>query len=160
MSASTPLSNSSLNDNQTPRLIRIVIACSVLAGLALVDRLIARKMLRSKLLLSDYVVMAALGTAWVLSAVTLHCERFFSTIDLDLLLIHDSGNTGRRKTRSSDINEECWAYIEGLLMYEYTTMTNTCKGYIRGRNLLHHHPTTCEDLNTSLLPSDIYGKEV
>ena len=96
MSASTPFPNDNLHDNQTPRLIGSIIAASVLAGLALVSRLVSRKMLRSKFLVCDYVVMAAVGTAWVLSAVTIHGKRLFLIIDLDLLLIQNSGNTGGR----------------------------------------------------------------
>ena len=116
MSASAPLPNGNLNDNQTPLLVRSVLACSILAGLALGGRLLSRRMLRSKFLLSDYVVVAALVPAWVVSAVVIYGERFALLIDLDLLLIHDRGNTGCRQTRSNDINEQCYANTEGLLM--------------------------------------------
>ena len=43
----------------------------MLAGLVLAGRLLSRTIMKSKFLVSDYVVMVALATAWAMSGVTI-----------------------------------------------------------------------------------------
>lgn len=74
MSAPASLLIRDPDDDLSPRLIRSIIACSTLAGLALAGRVVSRKIIRSKFLVSDYVVMAALATAWAMSGMTIDGE--------------------------------------------------------------------------------------
>ena len=62
------------NDDQSPRLIRSVVACCVLCGLALAGRLASRKIQKSNFLASDYLVAAGLVGSWVISGVTIDGE--------------------------------------------------------------------------------------
>ena len=65
-----------LNDNKGPQLIRSVIACCVLSGLALVGRLAARKIQKSNFKASDYLVAVGLIGAWVISGIAIDCEQW------------------------------------------------------------------------------------
>ena len=60
-----------LNDDRSPQLIRSVIACCVLSGLAFVGRLASRKIQKSNFLASDYFVAVGLVGSWVVSGITI-----------------------------------------------------------------------------------------
>ena len=56
-----------LNDNLGPQIAHITVAMAVLAGIALVGRLICRRMLKLQLTISDYLIVAGLLGVWVYS---------------------------------------------------------------------------------------------
>ena len=64
-----------LNDDLSPHLIRSVVACCILSGLALAGRLASRKIQKSNLLASDYLVAGGLVGSWVISGITIDGEQ-------------------------------------------------------------------------------------
>ena len=73
---STPIpSGVNLKDDQSPQLIKSVVACCVLSGLALAGRLASRKIQRSNFMASDYLVAAGLIGSWVISGTTIGGEH-------------------------------------------------------------------------------------
>ena len=64
----------SLTDDRGPQVIRAIVACSVLSGLAFAARIVSRKMLKAKFLVSDYLVAFGLLSAWLLSSLALWSE--------------------------------------------------------------------------------------
>ena len=71
----------SLTDDRGPQVIKTLIACSVLSGLAVVGRIISRKLLKANLLVSDYLVVLGLLSAWLVSGLAL-----WSKHNLELML--------------------------------------------------------------------------
>lgn len=67
----TPPPGMDLTEDLGPRIIREVAACSVLAGLAVVGRLVSRKMKKASLTGADYAVIGGLLGAWVASGLTI-----------------------------------------------------------------------------------------
>ena len=84
-----------LNDDHSPQLIRSVVACCVLSGLALAGRLASRKIQKSNFLASDYLVAVGLVGAWVSSGITIDGKQ--SCLDFQrrrIILILFSGFIG------------------------------------------------------------------
>ena len=90
---STPmLPGVDLNDDQSPQLIKSVVACCVLSGLALAGRLASRKIQKSNFMASDYLVTAGLVGSWVISGLTIDSEQScFNSQHRHLILIPFSG---------------------------------------------------------------------
>ena len=81
-----------LNEDQSPQLIKSVVACCVLSGLALAGRLASRKIQKSNFMASDYLVTAGLVGSWVISGLTIDSEQsFFNSQHRHLILIPFSG---------------------------------------------------------------------
>ena len=64
-----------LKDDQSPQLIKDVVACCVLSAFALVGRLASRKIQKSNFTASDYLVAAGLIGSWVISGITIDGEQ-------------------------------------------------------------------------------------
>ena len=60
-----------LDDDRSSQLIKSVVACYVLSGLAVAGRLASRKIKKSKFKASDYLVTAGLLGSWVVSSITI-----------------------------------------------------------------------------------------
>lgn len=56
-----------LTDDRGPQVIRAVVACSVLSGLAFAGRMVSRKLMKTDFLVSDCPVALGLLGAWLLS---------------------------------------------------------------------------------------------
>ena len=56
-----------LTDDRGPQVIRIVVACSVLSGLAFAGRIVSRKLMKADFLASDYLIALGLLGAWLIS---------------------------------------------------------------------------------------------
>lgn len=69
--SSNPVPGMSLADNRGPQVIRAIVVCSVLSGLAFAGRIISRKLLKANLLVSDYLVALGLLSAWLVSSLAL-----------------------------------------------------------------------------------------
>ena len=81
-----------LNDDQNPQLIKSVVACCILSGLALAGRLASRKIQKSNFMASDYLVTAGLVGSWVISGLTIDSEQScFNSQRRYLILIPFSG---------------------------------------------------------------------
>ena len=81
-----------LNDDQSPQLIKSVVACCVLSGLALAGRLASRKIKKSDFMASDYLVTAGLVGSWVISGLIIDGEQScFNSQHRHLILIPFSG---------------------------------------------------------------------
>ena len=59
-----------LNDNKSPLAIRAVIACSLLAGFAVLGRFLSRRLVKADLWATDFLIVIGLITAWTLSGLT------------------------------------------------------------------------------------------
>ena len=84
-----------LDDDRGPQLMKSVVACCVLSGLAVAGRLVSRKIKKSKFKASDYLVTAGLVGSWVISGITtIDGEQLGSNSQLrHLMLIPFSGYT-------------------------------------------------------------------
>ena len=60
-----------LTEDRGPYVIRVVVACSILSGLAFGGRIVSRKLLKANFLVSDYLVAVGLLGAWLLSGLAL-----------------------------------------------------------------------------------------
>ena len=58
-------------EDRGPEIIRAVVTCLVLSGLALVGRIVSRKLLKANFLVSDYLVAFGSLGAWLLSSLTI-----------------------------------------------------------------------------------------
>lgn len=87
-----------LNEDQSPQLIKSVVACCVLSGLALAGRLASRKIQKSNFMASDYLVTAGLVGSWVISGLTIDSEQpYLNSQHRHPILIPFSGYVRPRK---------------------------------------------------------------
>ena len=82
-----------LDDDWGPQLIKSVVACCVLSGLAVAGRLASRKIKKSSFRASDYMVIAGLVGSLIVSgiAITDGEQLCFSSQRRHLMLILSSG---------------------------------------------------------------------
>ena len=84
-----------LNDDRSPQLVRSVVACCVLSGLALAGRLASRRIQKSNFLASDYLVAVGLVGSWVSSGVTIDGKQsYLDSQRRRIILIPSSGFIG------------------------------------------------------------------
>ena len=91
---STPIpSGVDLDDDRGPQLIKSVVACCVLSGLAVAGRLASRKIKKSSFRASDYLVAAGLVGSWVISGITINDgeQSYVNSQHKYLMLISFSG---------------------------------------------------------------------
>ena len=74
MASLQPRPGVDLTEDRTGEVIGAVLACAVLAGIAVAGRLASRKILKAKFSLSDYLVVLGMLGGWTFSGLSVWCE--------------------------------------------------------------------------------------
>ena len=78
MSSNAP--NVDVNEDVSSTIISSAIVCMVLAGLAVMGRFTSRRMMRTSLLASDFLVIGGLAGAWIISLIFIEGTAFIQIL--------------------------------------------------------------------------------
>ena len=152
---STPIPPSvDSNDDRGPQLIKSVVACCVLSGVAVAGRLASRKIKKSKFKASDYLVTAGLVGSWVMSGITIvDGEQSCFILNVGILCSYRLAATlGLGKhievvpLRHVEIFRKVCTFEKPLLNAETSRACNHISDHLRS------HPNADQDLNPFVLP--------